>query len=58
MADILFSIYIDRPTDALSIIKENWIRKFINRHKQLKTKYIRKYNYQRAIYENFKIINN
>ena len=33
MADILLSVYIDRPADVLFIIGENWIRKFINRHK-------------------------
>ena len=57
MADILLSAHIDRPTDASSTVGENWVRKFINRHEQLKAKYTRKYDYQRALCEGPKTIN-
>ena len=53
MADILLSA---RAVDILPTIGENWVRKFINHHEQLQSKYIRKYDYQRALYEDPKAI--
>ena len=58
MADILLSARAASPIDTLPTIGENWVRKFINRHKQLQSKYIRKYNYQRALYKDPKAISN
>jgi hypothetical protein len=37
-------------------VGQNWVRKFINRHDTLKSKYNRKYDYQRAKYEDPKLI--
>ena len=58
MADILLSACTGSPADILPIIGENWVRKFVNRYKQLQLKYTRKYNYQRALYEDPKAISN
>ena len=38
-------------------IKKNWILTFIFHHLKLKTAFSRKYDYQRVLCENFKIIN-
>ena len=56
MADILLSARTGSPADTLPIIGENWVRKFVNRHKQLQSKYTRKYDYQRALCEDPKAI--
>ena len=56
MADILLSARVDHPTDASPIVGECWVRRFIDRHKQLKSKYTRKYDYQRALCEDPKAI--
>ena len=45
MADILFSARVESPVNALFTVGENWVRKFVNRHKQLQSKYTRKYDY-------------
>ena len=56
MADILLSACTGSPANTLPIIGENWVRKFVNRYKQLQSKYIRNYDYQRALYEDPKAI--
>ena len=35
MVDILLSARAGSPADILPIIGENWVRKFVNRYKQL-----------------------
>ncbi|ODM16807.1 hypothetical protein SI65_07772 [Aspergillus cristatus] len=37
-------------------IGKNWVSNFIKRHDELKTSYSRRYNYQRAKWEDPKII--
>ena len=56
MADILLLTRAGSPTNASPTVGENWVRKFINRHKQLQSKYTRKYDYQRALCEDPKAI--
>lgn len=57
MADILISARITPSINASQTVGENWVRKFIGRHEQLKSKYTRKYDYQRALCEDPKAIN-
>ena len=57
MADIFLSTRVASPVDTLLTIGENWVRKFINRYEQLQSKYTRKYDYQRALCEDPKAIN-
>lgn len=45
MADILLSARAASPVDASPTIGENWVRKFINRHEQLQSKYTWKHDY-------------
>ncbi|KAL1963312.1 hypothetical protein VTN77DRAFT_8535 [Rasamsonia byssochlamydoides] len=55
MANILLS---ERsPADAQLHVGKNWVSTFINRHEELKTRYSRRYNYQRAKCEDPKVIN-
>ena len=56
MADILLSARAGSPANASPTVGENWVRKFVNRHKQLQSKYTRKYDYQRALCEDPKAI--
>ncbi|SLM33415.1 conserved hypothetical protein [Lasallia pustulata] len=56
MADILLSARAGSPTNASPTVGENWVRKFVNRHEQLQSKYTRKYDYQRALCEDPKAI--
>ena len=37
----------DKSTSSIPV-GENWVRRFINRHESIKSKYNRKYDYQRA----------
>ncbi|RFU25712.1 hypothetical protein B7463_g10623, partial [Scytalidium lignicola] len=39
-----------------SLIGKNWVQRFLGRYAELTTKYIRKYNYQRAKCEDPKLI--
>ena len=48
MADILLPARAESLVNALFTVGENWVRKFVNRYKQ------RKYDYQRALCENYK----
>ena len=41
---------------ALPTVSENWARKFVNRHDTLKSRFSRKYDYQRAKNEDPEII--
>jgi hypothetical protein len=43
-------------TSTLPTVGENWTRNFINRHSTLKSKFSRKYDYQRAKNEDLKVI--
>ena len=58
MADILLSARARSPANASPSVGENWVRKFVNRHEQLQSKYTRKYDYQRALCEDPEVINN
>jgi len=54
MANILLS---ERsPSDIQHRVGSNWVYNFINRHEELKTRYSRRYNHQRAKCEDPKII--
>jgi hypothetical protein len=54
MADILLSERGD--TTPLPKIGKNWVSSFLKRNKDLKSKYLRRYNYQRAKCEDPKVI--
>jgi Tc5 transposase DNA-binding domain len=45
-----------KPTSTSRTVGENWARNFINRHDTLKSKFSRKYDYQRAKNEDPKVI--
>ena len=54
MADLLVS---KRGSDASHPpVGECWVQRFLRRHPELKTKYCRKYDYQRALCENPKLL--
>lgn len=54
MANILLS---ERsPAGTQLHVGKNWVSTFINRHEELKTRYSRRYNYQRAKCEDQKVI--
>ena len=56
MADILLSARTAFFIDTSAIISKNWVCKFINCYKQLKLKYIQKYNYQQVLCKDAKAI--
>lgn len=56
MTNILLSTRVEFLANASSTVGENWVRKFLNRHKQLQSKYTRKYDYQRALCEDPKVL--
>ena len=58
MADILLSARTEFFVNASLTVKENWVHKFVNRHEQLQSKYTQKYNYQRALCEDLKVMSN
>ena len=43
-------------SNTLSTVGKNWVYKFIQRHTELKSRFTRKYNYQRALCEDPNII--
>ena len=53
MADLLLS-----QREPLSSVGENWVTRFVQRHEELMSKYLRKYDYQRAKCNDPEIINN
>jgi hypothetical protein len=53
MADIILQ---ESPTPPQPIGK-NWVTEFIKRHDSIKSRFARRYNYQRALCENPKVIN-
>ena len=57
MANILLATRDGSTTDTPSTIGENWVRKFVNRHEELRYKYTRKCDYQRALCEDPKTMN-
>jgi hypothetical protein len=54
MADII--LQEESPTPPQPIGK-NWVTEFIKRHNSIKSRFARRYNYQRALCENPKVIN-
>ena len=53
MANILLAA---RGTVSIQTVKENWISKFIKRRDEIKTRYIRYYDYRRAKCKDPKVI--
>jgi hypothetical protein len=53
MANILLS---ERGSTAVQRVGKNWVYNFINRHDEIKTRFSRRYNHQRAKCEDPKII--
>jgi hypothetical protein len=56
MADLLVcergsSILLDASSPAKDTVGENWVRRLLDRHPELKSRYSRKYDYQRALCE-------
>jgi len=56
MANLLLAERSKSTSTTLSTVGKCWVRNFINRHKELQSKYNRKYDYQRAQCEDPKII--
>ena len=54
LAQLLLSAHLKPPRDAF--ISEKWVSRFIQRHPELKSKYTRQYDYQRAKYEDPKLV--
>ena len=55
MADLLLQ---KRGQDSTLTVGQNWVYNFIRRHDSLKSKYTRKYDYQRAKCEDPTVIRN
>ncbi|OBT38517.1 hypothetical protein VE00_11195 [Pseudogymnoascus sp. WSF 3629] len=53
MANILL---VARGKTLIQTVGEKWVRNFVNRHKELQTRFSRRYNYQRALCEDPKMI--
>ena len=53
MANILL---VARGKTPIQTVGEKWVRNFVNRHKELQTRFSRRYNYQRALCEDPKMI--
>ena len=50
MADLLLADRdASKPPPTVGI---NWVYKFVKRHNTLKTRFLRKYDYRRALYKN------
>ena len=58
MANLLLADRVRTSSDDLPSVGENWVRKFIKRRPSLESKYTRKYDHQRALCEDPKIIRN
>jgi hypothetical protein len=54
MADILLSKRGD--PNPQSMVSTNWVSNFLRQNKDLKTRYLQCYNYQRAKCEDLKVI--
>ncbi|RJE17399.1 hypothetical protein PHISCL_10264, partial [Aspergillus sclerotialis] len=52
MAHVLLSDRLESPP----LLSEKWVRRFVNRHDEIKSKYNRRYDYQRALCEDPKKI--
>ena len=48
---VLLDASVTAVADEMNTVGENWARRFLNRHLDLKSKYLRKYDYQRALCE-------
>jgi len=53
MADIILKEDSKTPPKPIG---KNWVTQFVNRHESLKTRFARRYNYQRALCEDPRII--
>ena len=53
MANLLLSA---RGTTPIQTIGVNWVIKFVKRHLELDSKFLRRYNYNRVKYKDLKII--
>ena len=58
MANLLLTDRVQSSSNDSSSIGENWVRKFLQRHLNLESKYTRKYDHQRALCEDPEIIRN
>ena len=56
IANILLAEHTKLTLVALETIGKNWVANFISRRPELKSKYIRKYDYRRAKCEDLKVI--
>jgi hypothetical protein len=56
MANLLLQKRSQNQANSPVTISKNWVYNLIQRHKALKLRYSRKYDYQRASYENLTII--
>jgi hypothetical protein len=56
MANLLLAARIKSDQTALPTVGENWARKFINQHDTLKSRFSRKYDYQRVKNEDPEVI--
>jgi len=55
LAQLLLSARLSQPSHSITI-GGHWVNRFIKRHPELKSKYTRKYDYQRAKCEDSKLI--
>ena len=58
MANLLLTERVQPLSDDPPSVGENWVQRFIQRHPNLESKYTRKYDHQRALCEDPKIIRN
>ena len=57
MAGILLSAHAESSVNVSLTIGKNWVHKFINCYEQLQSKYTQKYDYQQALCEDYKAMN-
>jgi hypothetical protein len=56
MADLLLKKRSNSNSGSNNQVGRNWVYNFVQRHQALQTRYNRKYDYQRAKYEDPQII--
>jgi len=56
MANLLLSKRASVDEVLVIVVGQKWVYNYIKRHNTLQSKYIRKYDYQRALYEDVSII--
>src|SRR5204863_3797525 len=57
MAQLLLNEHMKDSPSTPATIGVNWVRNFVNWHKTIKSKYRRKYDYERAKCEDPKVLN-